>query len=179
MVGWKTPTKNDAKDYSYSQGNHEKPCWKLPGEAKLAAWPTPKNSDHRSGMEERSMDGGRSNLNDRAMAASWPTPLAKDASTAPSRAGEGSAALRVTATLADSGRQPTGFPAETGRRAQLNPEHSRWLMGLPAEWLLACPPDRPRAKKRKTSSTGTTVVVHSGDSATPSSHRSPSSSSAL
>ena len=38
LAGWQTPTVNDSRnsDYSYSQGNHDKPFLKLPGEAKLA-----------------------------------------------------------------------------------------------------------------------------------------------
>ena len=38
LAGWQAPTMNDARgsDYTYSQGNHDKPFLKLPGEAKLA-----------------------------------------------------------------------------------------------------------------------------------------------
>ena len=35
------------------------------------------------------------------------------------------------------GQPVTGSPASTGKRAQLNPAHPRWLMGLPPEWC-AC-----------------------------------------
>ena len=43
------------------------------------SWPTPKASDVTDhGSIERAMDGGRSNLQDRARLASWPTPGAKD-----------------------------------------------------------------------------------------------------
>jgi hypothetical protein len=47
---WPSPVVNDAKwsDYSYSQGNHDKPALKLGGVAKLAIWATPAARDWKS-----------------------------------------------------------------------------------------------------------------------------------
>jgi hypothetical protein len=36
--------------------------------------------------------------------------------------------------MAVSGMTSNGFPAETAKPGQLNPDFSRWLMGYPAEW---------------------------------------------
>jgi hypothetical protein len=167
-VGWKTPTANDSKgsDYSDSRGNHDKPCWKLPGEAKLAGWGTSTANEPggtaaqhlarkiKANQAGSSLGVSVTQIKFQAELASWPTPTAKDASTAPSRKGQGSPALRVVAKLVDSGPGLTGSTAETKKSGQLNPDHSRWLMGLPAEWLLACPADRPRPRYK---STGTTA----------------------
>ena len=79
-----------------------------------------------------------------AALANWCSPASRDWKDTPGMATtatnpDGTTRNRVDqlsrqAQLADSGSPPTGYSAATEKPGQLNPAHSRWLMGYPPEW---------------------------------------------
>ena len=147
VLGWVSPVSNDANGstYAYSRGNHSKIALKLPGQALLASWATPACRNWRNGLASpETMERNARPLNEQAV------------------------------QFVASGATPNGSTASTGKRGQLNPAHSRWLMGLPVEWLWCAPENKPVARFKIR--TGTTGAGRSSASGTPSSRNSRPSS---
>ena len=124
--------------------------------AQMVGWPTTQSRDgahSRSGQLSRT-GGRRRNLDDYVMLASWATPTtrdyrsesATDAFNEKRWAHKRGKPLSAEVTLA-SGPTMTGSPAATEKPGQLNPAHSRWLMGFPPEWD-ACAPTGTRSSRR-------------------------------
>jgi len=170
LAGWPTTTTTDAKSsrrHGLVPGSHSGTT--LTDAALLAGWPTPQASDSTGGGQaKRAMGETRhgSNLNDFAMLAGLGTPTATEPGGTPEQAlerkrraaeageplGESVTCLAHQAQLAASGPPPTGSPAAMGSGGQLNPAHSRWLMGLPREWDVCAPTATPSSRRKRSPS---------------------------
>ncbi|WP_235583790.1 hypothetical protein, partial [Pseudomonas aeruginosa] len=83
--------------------------------AQLAGWPTPSCQNDRTGNPESALSMTR-----------------KDGSKVQQRL-QDFAAIAAPARLTACGQMLTGSSAGMASGGQLNPAHSRWLMGLPPE----------------------------------------------
>lgn len=118
MAGWVTPTSRDWKDSSgmTAQRDGKERLDQLPRQAFMMGWPTPTTSNTRSPSVDAAMNMYR-----------------QDGSKTQQRL-QDFAGITGPLRLTVFGEMRTGSYVEMANGVQLNPAHSRWLMGLPHAW---------------------------------------------
>ena len=179
LIGWPTPAANEfePKDlqklverrekYSIKHGNNGFGLTLGQAVHLFAGWPTPTATDGKGGYQGGRIRNGKlstDRLDVAAQLAGWPTPTtSNDRSPCPQEAMrtyrdngtkiqkrlQDVAALHSHARLTASGEMQIGFIAEMESGGQLDPDHSRWLMGFPPEWEDCAPTETPSTLKRR------------------------------
>jgi len=158
LVGWPTPIVGDTTGGPRPPDDKRGPAPGLQAAAHLTSWPTPNTPSGGPNVKSTPTHTGGMDLEGAVTLTNWATPTTRDHKDGACLAQITGGVVQVNSLLGrqvlltDSGKQQIGSPAATEKPGQLNPAHSRWLMGYPPEWDACAPTAMPSSRKSRKSS---------------------------
>ena len=167
-VGWPTPaTPSGGRSVSIEKmdatgrtADGKKHTASLEHAVRFVGWPTPDSMQGPHGARGVSTNPNHQSGRDLQAVAGWVTPSARDWKDTPGMATEGVNPDGTKRNRLDQlPRQAAMAPGQesntpnvsTGKRAQLSPAFSLWLMGFPAAWALCAGAVMPSSRKSRKS----------------------------
>jgi hypothetical protein len=152
MAGWAAPKESDHRP-GHASRMLDTSRINLNDQAMQAGWMSPSANDAKRGTDLNSLSRRHNPaLTTQALLAGWATPATRDYRTPnhqtyAERGGEAKGEqLNNQVAHVIPGASLNGLHAPTERGGLLNPEHSRWLQGVPATWP-SCAPTATRSTR--------------------------------
>lgn len=164
LAAWATTTAGDSKRGASRRTDYDAPQSQLTTQIRaLASWPTTTTTDAVR-MPGENFTTPNITLNHAASyLAGWPTAAARDYRSANLKSfeerGGGAKGEQLNNAVVHFGPVLSGSSAPTGKRAQLNPAFSLWLMGFQIAWALCVARVMPSSRRSRKSSSKPTLRI--------------------